>query len=247
LNDVPHGPVASWLPKRLADLSIPQPSERQLSGKRPKPMTAVYSALDKNVLRVKWSEVQTEAKLDPKTDERVTKPVEKQVILIVDFDNKIAELRLDPPENRHSYEDVEGRSTADAYYSAYKQRAAEIVGGALEKLELAGVIKALVAENDPRVVRIHLDNHTNQGNFKWNVKASKLDMRDDPEWRSQYEKYGHTWAWDSQSFRWLPEPSEKRLHRELFSHIDAREGFIKVNMNCSDDEVEYAVSQIRAR
>lgn len=79
------------------------------------------------------------------------------------------------------------------------------------------------------------------------MKGGKGDIRDDEEWRNAYKAYGHTWAWDSQSFHWVPEPSKKRLHRELFSHLDAIEGFMKVNADCSDEEVEYAISQVRAR
>lgn len=72
-------------------------------------------------------------------------------------------------------------------------------------------------------------------------------MRDDPEWKAAYKAYGHTWAWDSQSFHWLPTPSGGKLQRELFSHLQAVEGFLKVNADCSDEEVDYAVAQVRAR
>ncbi len=246
LENLPLGAVASWIPTRLAEFSIPPPSQRQLAGTRSKPMSPVYSELNGDVLRVKWTEVQTEVKIDPQTDERISNEVEKKIIFIADFKKKVAELRLDPPENRHSYEDANWKSTPDAYYSAYKQRAADIVGDPFVKPDLRKVIAALVEEEEPRVVRIHIDNHTNQGDLRYNVKSRK-DIRDNSEWRAAWKQYGSTWAWDSQSFFWLPEPSGKRLNRELFSHLDAIEGFIKVNANCSDEEVEYAVSQVRAR
>jgi len=37
------------------------------------------------------------------------------------------------------------------------------------------------------------------------------------------------------------------LNREVYSHIDADNGFIKVNADCSDKEVTHVISQIRAR
>ena len=232
---------------RLTTLSIPAPSVRKLAGDRSKPMTAIYSTFDKGVLRVKWAERQKRVTLNEQTDQPQTTYVDKRIVFVADLEKGIAELRLDPPENRHIYEDGSGRITDVAYYAAYKQRCEEIIGVPLKKVELAGVIKALVAEETPRAVRIHIDNHTNQTNFRWNVRAARLDMRDDPEWKAAYQTYGHTWAWDSQSFHWLPSASAGKLHRELFSHMDATEGFLKVNADCSDEEVEYAVSQVRAR
>jgi hypothetical protein len=235
------------LNKRLAALSVPLPATRKLAGDKAKPMTAVYSTLEKDVLRVKWSERQKKVTLNEQTDQPQTSFVDKRIVFIADLAKGLVELRLDPPENRHTYEDASGRTTEAAYYAAYTQRCEEIMGITLEKAELAGVIKALVAEETPRVIRIHIDNHTNQKNFKWNVRASRLDMRDDPEWKAAYKAYGHTWAWDSQSFHWLPAPSGSKLQRELFSHLQAVEGFLKVNADCSDEEVEYAVAQVRAR
>lgn len=238
---------AAALTKRLVALSIPLPASRKLAGDKAKPMTAVYSTFDGNVLRIKWSERQKKVTLNEQTDQPQTTYVDKRIVFVADLKKGLAELRLDPPENRHTYEDGSGRTTEAAYYAAYKQRCEDVLGVPLEKAELAGVIKALVAEEKPRVVRIHIDNHTNQKNFKWNVRASRLDMRDDPEWQAAYKAYGHTWAWDSQSFHWLPTPSGGKLHRELFSHLDASEGFLKVNADCSDEEVDYAVAQVRAR
>jgi hypothetical protein len=239
----------SWpsLAKRMADLSIPQPSSRQLGGDRSKPMSAVYSTFENDVLRIKWAERQKKVTLDEQTDQPQTSFVEKRIVLTADLKGGQAELRLDPPENRHTYEDAGGRTTEAAYYGAYRQRCEDILGVTLEKTDLVGVIKSLVAEETPRIVRIHIDNHTNQTNFKYNVRASRLDMRDDPEWRAAYQAYGSTWAWDSQSFHWLPAPSNGALRRELFSQLNAEEGYLKVNADCSDEEVEYAIAQVRAR
>jgi hypothetical protein len=237
---------APWSSQRLSALSIPPPTKRKLAGDHPKPMTAIYSETDGNVLRVKWSEEHTDVKLGAE-DKPVYTSVEKRIVLVANLKRLTAELRMDPPEARHSYADAYGKMTEQAYYSAYRDRAAEVLDTALQKAELGRVIKALVAEEKPRVVRIHVDNHTGQTNFKWNVRGSRIDIRDDPEWQAHYKQFGHTWAWDSQSFHWLPEPSSDHLKRELFSHLDATEGYLKVNADCSDEEVEYAISQVRAR
>lgn len=97
------------------------------------------------------------------------------------------------------------------------------------------------------MVRIHIDNHTNQSNTKAKTHCRRLDIRDDEDWRENYQKRGYSWAWDSHSFYWLPEVSSGFLTRQLYSHIDAEEGYVRVNADCSDEEVNYVVSQIRAR
>lgn len=149
------------LNKRLTALSVPLPSSRKLAGDKAKPMTAIYSTLDKDVLRIKWSERQKKVTLSEQTDQPQTAFIDKRIVFVADLNKGLAELRLDPPENRHTYEDGSGRITEAAYYAAYLQRCEDIMGIPLEKAELAVVIKALVAEETPRFVRIHIDNHTN--------------------------------------------------------------------------------------
>lgn len=242
----PDQAANSSLTKRLHALSIPAFGTRKLAGDRPKPMSAIYSHLEHHILRVKWAEQQTKVKLDSQSDEPTSHTFDKRIVFVANLKLGKAELLIDPPENRHSYLD-NGRPTAEAYYSAYKTRCADILGIPVEKSNVRGVIEKLVAEEAPRVVRIHIDNHTNQKNLKYGVRGGKGDIRDDPEWRDQYTRFGSTWAWDSQAFHWLAQPSRKRLNRELYSKLDAVEGYLKVNADCSEDEVDYAIGQVRAR
>jgi hypothetical protein len=172
-------------------------------------------------------------------------PIQKRAVLIADFSAGTAELRLNPPENVHSYEDGSGRPTAQAYYGAYLQKARDVLGCKVEAFELRIVIKSLVENEDPRIVRIHIDDHTTQKNYKTKTSGPRADIRHNPDWQLAYKKYGETWAWDAQSFYWLPKVSSGFLTREVFTHIDAEEGFVKVNADCSNDEVEYVVSKVR--
>lgn len=247
LDGLPTAPVQDWLPARFNALSIPVSSVRQFAGKTTKPMTAVYGEINGNLIRVKWAEEQYHVTIDPKTNKVDLKPEEKRILLVADLKAQTAELRIDPPENRHAYEDFYGQMTAEAYYEAYKQRCKDVLGCELKQTALSDVIKTLVQEEDPRIVRIHIDHHTNQKNTKFKTTSSKADVRDDEDWKRNYQTTGASWAWDFQSFYWLPKPSAGSLKRELFSHIDATDGFLKVNADCSEEEVEYAVSQIRAR
>jgi hypothetical protein len=246
MNDGSDLPPDDWLLDRLKAMGIPLTSARVFAGDKSKPMSPVYAHSEGGFLRVKWAEEQRHSYLDEVTDSVKSTPVYKRIVLVADFHSKIAELRLNPPENRHTYYSGD-RPTADAYYEAYTKKAQELLCCEFERIELRSVVKNLVEQEDPRVVRIHIDNHTNQKNAQTRTKTPHDDVRDDPDWKLMYEMNGETWAWDAPSFYWLPKASSGFLARELFTHINPEEGFVKVNADCSDDEVGYVVSQIRAR
>jgi hypothetical protein len=237
------------LAARLRTFGFPIEDTRRFAGNRTRPMSPVYAQVEGNgnLLRLKWAEQQRSVTVNANGTGVDEELVQKRAVLIVDYHAKSAELRLNPPENGHTYEDPSGRTTAEAYYSAYLKKARDIVGCEIVQVELRPVIKRLVEQQDPRIIRIHIDNHTNQKNYKTKTIGPNADVRDDPDWQLAYRKNGETWAWDAQSFYWLPKASSEFLTREVFSHIDAGDGFVKVNADCSNDEVEYVVSQIRAR
>lgn len=232
---------------RLKQFGIPITNQRKFAGDRKNPMSPVYARIEGDSLRVKWAEEQTRLKIDAQTMALTQDPVAKRAVLIADFRAKIAELRLNPPETKHAHLDGGGRITADSYYSDYIKKSADILGCNIVPVELRPVIKRLVENSDPRLVRIQIDDHTNQGNYKNKTSGPRADVRDDPDWQLIYTKYGDTWAWDAQSFYWLPRASSGFLKREVYTHINAEEGFVNVNADCSDGEVEYVVSQVRAR
>jgi len=235
------------LTTRLNHLAIPVTDQRKFAGDRKGPMSPVYGFIETNSVRVKWAEEQVRVRLDASATGLVKETVHKRVVLVGDFRARIAELRLNPPENNHAYVDGGGRSTAEAYYKAYIQKATDVLGCKIVPIDLRPVIKKLVEQQEPRIVRIQIDDHTNQKNYKNKTTGARADVRDDPDWQLIYKKHGETWAWDAQSFYWLPKASSGFLKREVYTHINADEGFVNVNADCSDEEVEYVVSQIRAR
>jgi hypothetical protein len=246
LEGLPSKPAKKWLPDRLLAAKFAVTNRRSFAGNKTSPMSPVYAELVGELLRVKWAEQQQSVKLDEETTDVVKETHEKRIVLIADLAAKTAELRLNPPENRHSYRDAGNRLSPEAYYNAYISAVRKLLNCDLLSLDLRPVVRKLVDE-DPRVVRIHIDNHTNQGNVKFKTTSSKVDVRDDPDWLLGYKTFGITWAWDAQSFYWMPKPSSGFLKRELFTQISAEEGFIKVNADCSDEELNYVVSQLRAR
>src|ERR1700678_2258676 len=182
-------PPNQWLLDRLKALSIPLSDVRLFAGQRTKPMSPIYAHLEGGFLRVKWAEEHRSAKLDDVTDKPVYTSVYKRIVLNVDFHAQIAELRLNPPENRHSHYDGD-RPTAESYYKAYLAKAKDLLNCSLQPVEMRPIIKRLIEEEDPRVVRLHIENHTNQGDLRLTSKSSRTDIRDDPEWKAGYQQRG---------------------------------------------------------
>jgi hypothetical protein len=247
MEDGPSGEPEKWLPTRLLNAGFALSKKRIFAGEKVKPMSPVYAQFEGGLLRVKWAEQQEQSKLNERGDGVIRKPVIKRVVLIADFLTGNAELRMNPPDRIHGHEDGSGRATAEAYFKAYADRAAEILGCTLLPADLRVIIGKLVDEEKPWTVRIQIDNHTNQSNYKNKTTGPRADVRDDPDWQLMYARNGVSWAYDAQSFYWLPKVSSGFLTREVFSHINAEEGFIKVNADCSDKEVTHVISQIRAR
>ena len=246
MEDGPSGKPENWLPTRLLKAGFAMAKTRVFAGEKIKPMSPVYAHFEGKLLRVKWVEQQQQSKMNDRGDGVVLTDVFKIIVLVADFLSGTVEIRLNQPGKIHAHE-VAGRATAEAYYKAYKDRAAEILACVLTPIDLMTVVRKLVKEENPRVVLIHLDNHTSQANYKTKITGPKTDVRDSAEWRMAYEKLGDSWGWDAQSFYWLPEASAKILTRQVFSHLNTEEGFINVNADCSDKEVAHVISQIRAR
>lgn len=92
-----------------------------------------------------------------------------------------------------------------------------------------------------------IEEHTNQQGNKVRVTARTKGVRTDDDWKAMHSKNGEGWAYDSHSFHWIQSDSKNGLKRRLFSALDADESFIRVKADCNEEELDYAVKQIRSR
>jgi len=60
-----------------------------------------------------------------------------------------------------------------------------------------------------------------------------------------HEEGGDVWVHDSEAVYWLPATSEGRISREVFTELDARVSRLRVEADCHEDEIQYAISQIK--
>jgi hypothetical protein len=246
LFDIQGSVTLDKVKRRLSDLGLVVSGKRERAVPKAKP-SIVYVSLVGNILRVKWTEIHKKLKIVVSGDNNVStrfEPVAKIIVLVADLASEQAQIRLDRPEE---YQPHRGKIKSEgkaAYFSHYIAESEKILGGTLVKSELQNALKRLMSA-DPSPVRIQTDGHTNQRNNNYRISARNGDIRDDEEWQAMYAKGGKTWAHDQHAFYWRPDQSNGSLSREVFSHVDSLRGAIRVEADCLDAEVDYAVGKIR--
>jgi hypothetical protein len=227
----------------LTAMGIPVTKERSLAKSEPAKSTAAYATVTGDIVRVKWSETHKKLKLDLDEDKIAYEKVSKVIVLTANLKSKQVELRYDRPENIQPHG---GMGFKQTYFDYYVTLAAKILGAQLQKSDLQKSLKQLV-ENSPSLVRLHRGGHTNQRNNFFSGTAKKgADIRDDEEYKAMHAKGGAAWAYEDQSFYWRPDQSNGALSREFYSHVDTIDSFVRVDADCWDAEVDYAIQKIRS-
>jgi hypothetical protein len=243
LQHYKENPTPAEVAAKLANLGIAVKPERTPAKLNPAKPTLEYAILQGNILRVKWSETHKAPSMDFEEDRIIYSPVTKIVVLVANLKSKQAQIRFDRPEKFSPHSAVPG--ARDAYFDYYVKQAENIIGVKLLKSELQNALKHLV-EDDPSLVRLHRDGHKNKRNSTFHSTAGKdADIREDEDFKAMQAKGGKTWSYEEHSFYWRPNMSKGILDREVFSHVDALDSSLRVDADCWDAEVDYAVQKIR--
>jgi hypothetical protein len=237
--------LATDIESTLKDLHIELSEARSLAKPLPSRPTLAYALLRGNIIRAKWSETQERPVTDFEEDRVIYEKITKVVVLIANLQTGDVEIRYDRPEtfNFHSTKPKAHRY----YFDYYVNEARDILKALLVKSDLQGALTKLI-EGQPSLVRLHRGGHTNQRNarFVGIVRDKTLDIRDDEEYKAMFAERGEGWAYEEQSFYWLPTRSNGVLSREVFSHIDALECSVRMDADCWDAEADYAIQTIRS-
>jgi hypothetical protein len=218
----------------------PQRGPARLNPAKPSVEYAIWQG---NILRVKWSETHEEPSMDFEQDRVVYTPVTKIIVLIANLKSKQVQIRFDRPEKFNPHSNVPGAK--DAYFSHYQGQAETILGVKFSDSELQNALKHLV-EDQPSLVRLHRDGHKNKRNSTFYSTAGQgADIRQDEDFQAMLAKGGKAWAYEQHSFYWRPDMSKGTLEREVFSHVDALDSSVRVDADCWDVEVDYAIQKIR--
>jgi hypothetical protein len=119
-----------------------------------------------------------------------------------------------------------------------------LLGLPLEPIDFrAGLEKILKTE--PRIVTTNytIDDAEDGALTKRTQKKDGRDIRDTEEWK-RIAKDKMVRTFEEAPLRWIPEMSNGSLTRELFSYVDAANGFVRFDADCNEDEIDYVLSQL---
>ena len=220
--------------KKLSDRVVRAP-------RLPSKPTLVYISRSNDQIRAKWAETQVRLEADYASREIIEKKVTRLVVMLADLATGIIQLRYDKPEIG-----IPSHENRDDYFGYYRQSSGEILGMDCSRFEIREALRSLV-ETEPRIVRIRVNEHRSKTDksVRFVARKAQSDVRDDPEWKAAFEAGGQSRAYDDQAVYWLPDASNGKLNREVFSDIDAVTSMIRVDADCHEDEIQYAVSKVR--
>jgi hypothetical protein len=228
--------------KHLNAIAKTLSKEPKLAPRAPSKPTLVYITCSSKQVRAKWAETQTRIEVEKASMSFTETEVTRVIVLVADLSTGLVELRFDKPEDQNPHS-----NSKDQYFAYYKQAASDLLGAALIQFETREALRSLV-ETEPRVVRIRVSSHRSKTDkaVKFVARTPKGDVRDDAEWHAAYEVGETSRAYDDQAVYWLPAASEGALTREVFTAIDAVTSMARVEADCYEGEINYAVSRIRA-
>ena len=234
--------AAETFEEHLAELGAKPATKAVRAPRLPSNPTRVYVTLVDGQIRAKWAETQTRIDADYHSLEFVKRKVTRIVVMVANMKSGFVELRYDKPEIRHIH-----NNNAEQYFKFYKELAEKLLGVNLARFEIRDALRSLV-ETEPRVVRIRVNQHRSKTDkaVRFVDRKGLSDVRDDAEWKAALAAGGTTRVYDDQAVYWVPAASNGLLSREVFTDIDAVTSTVRMDADCHEGEIEYAVSTIRA-
>lgn len=227
--------------KHLHDIGKTLSKEPKVAPKAPSKSTLVYIHYSPEQIRAKWAETHVRIKFHKASLDYEEESVTRIVALVVDIKTGFVQLRYDKPEDQNEH-----GNSKDGFFLYYRQLASELLGVELKQFETREALRRLI-ETEPRVVRIRISSHRSKTDkaVRFVSRTAKGDVRDDPEWKAAHQAGGDSRVYIDQQLHWLPAASNKKLNREVFTAVDALASMVRLDADCHEDEIQYAVSTIR--
>jgi hypothetical protein len=241
VKDTKH--FAQKVDKQLTDLGTKLSSSRSLSTVQSPTPKMIYAINTHKEFRMKWGEVQTRATFDRKNLEVKKESIPVIFVFILNKVTGLGQLRYEPPEVVHSHT-VDGVATKQSYLNFYREKCENMTGLSFEPVVMRDRLREILLKQPPVVMPVTIatiaeDEQTliygsHSGADPRTLKDFKADMKEDAQPRT-FEKA---------PMRWQHATTNYKLYRDLWCHIDASEGIIRVDADCTEGEVDYVISQL---
>ena len=150
-------------------------------------------------------------------------------------------MRYDKPEREHIHKD-QGKSTKDAYFDFYREKAEALCGVSFEALELRPKLDKIV-KTVPRIVEIvHNEELTEDGfSIRWGSVHRGKDVRDGKNYSASDKHGGTIKTQERESLKWIPAQSKDRISRPVSTFVDGKAGSVRFDAYCHEAELSYVL------
>ncbi len=235
--------LAQKVDKQLTDLGTKLLPSRILATVQSSTTKMIYAINTQKEFRMKWGEVQTRATFDRKKLEVVKKSIPIIFVFVLDKVTGLAQLRYEPVEMVHSHT-VNDVPTKQAYLNFYREKCENMTGLSLEPIELRHRLREILLKQPPVVVPVTIATIAEDQQTLVYGSRSSADPRSLKDFKADMQADAQSRTFEKAPVRWQHATTNYNLYRDLWCNIDAQEGTIRFDADCTEGEVNYVISQL---
>jgi hypothetical protein len=241
VKDAKH--FAQKVDKQLADLGIPLSAKRTLSKVQSSAPKMIYALNTHKQFRMKWGEVQTRAAFNKKTFEVAKETVPVIFVFVLDKITGLGQLRYEAPQMVHSHA-VNGVPTRQAYLDFYREKCENMTGLSFEPVMMRERLREILLKQPPVVVPVTMATIAEDQQTVVYGSRSAADPRSLKDFKADMKEDAQPRTFERAPVRWQYKSTNYKLYRDLWCHIDASEGTVHFDADCTEAEVDYVISQL---
>jgi hypothetical protein len=233
---------ASKIDKQLADLKTTLSPSRILATVKSTTPKIIYAINNHKQFRMKWGEVQTRAIFNKKNLDVDKKSIPVIFVFVLDKVTGIGQLRYESPEVVHSHK-VNGAIKNQAYFDFYKEKCENMTGLSFEPVILRSRLREILLKQPPVVLPVSMATIGEDQQTVIYGSRSSADPRTLKDFKAAMEKDAQPRTFEKAPIRWQHKTTNYKLYRDLWCGIDAPEGIVRFDADCTEAEVDYVISQ----
>jgi len=235
--------IAQRIDKQLSDLGTKLSLSRTLATVHSPTPKMIYAVNTPNEFRMKWGEVQTRATFDRKNLDIVKKSVPVLFVFVLNKTTGLGQLRYDSPQMVHSHQ-VNGVVKQQAFFDFYREKCENMTGLSFEPAVLRERLREILLKQPPVVVPVTIATIAEDDGTIVYGSRSGADPRSRKDFKADMKEDAQLRTFEKSPLRWEHGATNYKLYRDLYCSIDASGGTVHFDAHCTEDEVEYVISQL---
>jgi hypothetical protein len=228
--------------KQLTDLKMTLSPARSLAKGLSSTPKMVYAMNNSKEFRMKWGEVQTNVTFDKKKLDVSKKAKAVIFVFVLDKTNGIGQLRYESPEAIHSHK-VNGVMKNQAYFDFYREKCENMTGLAFEPVELRERLREILLKQPPVVIPVTMSTIGEDQQTVIYGSRSSADPRTLKDFKAAMDKHAQPRTFEKSPMRWQHKTTNYKLYRDLWCQIEAADGIVRFDADCTEAEVAHVISQ----